>query len=504
MQILSRDQIRFADEYTIQNEPVSSIDLMERAARACVMKIIKKLDEDKPLVVFCGMGNNGGDGLAIARMLIERSYVCEVYVIRHADNFSVDAAINHERLMVLKPECIHNIGSENDLAAIQISENAVVVDALLGTGLNKPVSGLLKSTIDLINHYPNSVFSIDCPSGLYSDKANDEDDSIVHSSLTLTFQYPKLSFLFAQNKKAVPRFEVLNIGLHPALLNLIQTDKFYLTKETTRSILKRREKFAHKGSFGHALLIAGNNTMRGAALIASKACLRSGAGLLTLHSTAMVIDALTVSLPECMSVTDANADHISETGALDNYDVIGIGPGIGTHQETQTVIKKLFHYAKCTLVLDADALNILAENKTWLAFMPAESILTPHPKEFDRLTRKHDNDMERYETAKRFALDNKCILILKGAHTVICMPDGSSYFNSTGNPGLAKGGSGDALTGIITGLVARGYTAAKAALIGVFMHGYAADKCVKNKSQESLLASDLIEKLPKVFYKLEK
>lgn len=504
MFILNKDQLTFADEYTIQNEPIESIQLMERAARACVLKIMKYIDDSKNIYVFCGKGNNGGDGLAIARMLTERGYQCQAFVINYKTSFSNDCQTNYEKLKAHKPDCLIDINSEEQLKTLHFDSNVVIVDALLGTGTNKSLSGLLADTVNIINSTSCQVISIDCPSGIYIDKSNDKDDLVVHSSLTLTFQYPKLSFLMAQNRFYVPQFEVLDIGLHHDLEKIIKPNLFFITKRTVKQLLSPRPKFAHKGNFGHALILAGSNTMRGAAAISAKACLRSGAGLLTVHSTEKVIDSLMNQLPEAMCSTDVNKEFISELPELTKYDVIAMGPGIGLHNETQTVLKKLLNYNNASLVLDADALNILSENKTWLAFLPVETVLTPHPKEFDRLTQSHDNDFDRLRTAQQFALNNKCILLLKGAYTVICMPDGSSYFNSSGNSGLAKGGSGDTLTGLITGLIARGYTPAKAALIGVFVHGYAANQCLKKSSKESLLASDVIDKLGKAFFKLEK
>ncbi|MBK7310142.1 MAG: NAD(P)H-hydrate dehydratase [Sphingobacteriaceae bacterium] len=503
MQILNREEIKFADEYTIQHEPISSLELMERAARACVLSIINKVDDSASIFVFCGKGNNGGDGFAIARMLLERSYNCTAILVNYSTEFSVDCKANFDRLKELKPEAIFEISSESDLGKIKFTTEDVIIDALLGTGLNKPLDGLLKDVVEFINKNFLKVISIDCPTGIFIDTTNSPDDSIIRSSTTLTFQYPKLTFLMAQNKWAVPQFEVLNIGLHPHLAHLIKAKQFYIGKNEIKQLITKRQKFTHKGNFGHALIIAGNQTMRGAVSISAKACLRSGAGLLTVHSVSKAIDALMCNLPEAMCSIDANSEFICELPDLKNYNAIAIGPGIGTEQETADVLKKLLNYTSCSLVIDADALNILSENKTWLSFLPPETILTPHPKEFDRLTEKHDSDIERYATAKHFALKHKVIVVLKGAYTSICMPDGSSYFNSSGNSGLAKGGSGDALTGIITGLLARGYTAPKAVLIGVYVHGYAADLATKKLSKESLLASDVIDKLGKAFLKLE-
>ncbi|MDZ4665627.1 MAG: NAD(P)H-hydrate dehydratase [Bacteroidota bacterium] len=503
MQILNRDEIKFADEYTIQHEPISSLELMERAARACVMNIINRVDDNAPIFVFCGKGNNGGDGFAIARILIERSYNCTAVLVNYSPNFSEDCKANYDRLKELKPDAIVEINSESDLGKINFTSDVTIIDALLGTGLNKPLDGLLKDIVEFIRKNFLKVISIDCPTGIFINASNSPDDSIVLSSTTLTFQYPKLAFFMAQNKWYVPEFEVLNIGLHPHLTHLIKAKQFYIGKNDIKQLITKRHKFSHKGNFGHALIIAGNETMRGAVSISAMACLRSGAGLLTVHSVSKAIDALMCNLPEAMSSIDANSEFICELPDLKNYNVVAIGPGIGTEQETADVLKKLLNYTSSSLVIDADALNILSENKTWLSFLPPETILTPHPKEFDRLTEEHNNDFDRYATARHFALKHKVIVVLKGTYSSICMPDGSSYFNSSGNSGLAKGGSGDALTGIITGLIARGYTAPKAALIGVYIHGYAAELATRKLSKESLLASDVIDKLGKAFLKLE-
>jgi len=453
--------------------------------------------------VFCGKGNNGGDGFAIARLLLERNYNCKALVINYTPSFTEDCQTNYNKLKELKPEALFEINSEDDFEKIKFTTDDLIIDALLGTGLNKPLTGFLEIVVRFINSNFLTVVSIDCPTGLFIDKANSADDIVIHSNITLTFQYPKLSFLFSQNKYVVPQFEIINIGLHADLEHLLKPKQYFVGKSDIKQIITKRTKFSHKGNFGHALIIAGSETMRGAAIISANACLRSGAGLLTIHSVSKTIDALANSVPEAMSSIDQNSHLISELPNLEKYNVVAIGPGIGTDPETAAVIKKLLNYNSSSLVIDADALNILSENKTWLSFLPPETILTPHPKEFDRLTEKHDTDFERYATAKHFALKHKVILILKGTYTCICMPDGSSYFNSSGNSGLAKGGSGDALTGIITGLIARGYTAPKAALIGVYIHGYAADLATKKISKESVLASDVIDRLGKAFLKLE-
>jgi ADP-dependent NAD(P)H-hydrate dehydratase / NAD(P)H-hydrate epimerase len=501
MKILSAEQIKAADVFTIQNEPIASIDLMERAAMACIKHIVKNSSIDSEFLVFCGKGNNGGDGLAISRFLIKRGYAVKVYVADHSPNSSEDFNINLERLKELKSDAVAFIEKEKDLKTIEVNPNTLIIDALFGTGLNRPLSGLTTSVVNFINSSRAFVISIDMPSGLYADKGNDKDDVIVHCSIALSFQFPKLSFLMPQNGRYIPEFEILDIGLHNSFISLCPTPHYYVTKNDLKPLLRTRAKFSHKGLYGHALLVAGAYGKMGASVIAAKSCLRSGAGLLTVQTPIKGIEVLQSSVPEAMVNADRNEEIISELPVMDKFNAVGFGPGIGTDPDTAAVLKKLLNY-NLPMVFDADAINILAENKTWLSFLPAGTIVTPHVKEFDRLTQKHSDDFERFESAKQFSLKHNCILVLKGAYTMIAMPDGNAFFNSTGNAGLAKGGSGDTLTGVILGLLARGYTPPQAALIGVYIHGSAADSCLKKIHIESLLATDVIAKLPKAFEKL--
>lgn len=502
MKILSAEQIKFVDTLTIQNEPVASIDLMERAATACLKRIIKLAGSNKKIIVACGKGNNGGDGLAIARLLLENGFSCNAFVIHYSDTFSEDAQLNYTRLKEKFPENIYDINTIEELKEKSFSGEEILIDALLGTGINKPIEGLLGEVIQFLNPAFKRIISIDVPSGLYCNKTSTENKNIICSGLTLTFQFPKLAFLLPENKTFVPEFEILDIGLSQQAIDNIPANYYYTTKALVASLLKPRNKFSHKGSFGHALLMAGSKGKSGSAIIGSLACMRSGAGLLTLHSTKETLTALLHHLPEAMGSEDENADHISGIEKPENFDAIAFGPGVGMHEDTQQTLKKLLNYYAGKLVIDADGLNILSENKTWLDFLPASTIITPHLKEFERLAGKTNDDFERLETLKRFSARYKCIVILKGAHSAIAMPDGSVFFNASGNAGLAKAGSGDGLTGIILGLLSRGYNAPQAAMTGTFIHGYAADLCVKKKSMESILISDVIAQLPKAFKQL--
>jgi len=504
MKILGPAQIREVDTRTIQQEPVSSIDLMERAARACHRRLLKLLEPQQNVLVFCGKGNNGGDGLAITRLLCDSGFSCKAVLVHYTEHFSNDAAENYRRLKDKYPASLLELHSENDLGAFTYDANALAIDALLGTGINKAVDGLLGDVIQFVNDRFVKVVSVDVPSGLFVDKSSRGNTKIIRSTLTLSFQLPKLAFLLPENAQFVQEFELLDIQLSTAALLAQSTNNYYVTKDLVASLLKPRPKFSHKGQFGRVLLLAGSKGKSGAALISARAALRSGAGLLSACSTPDTLAGLLTHAPEAMGIASGNAEHIDGIDKPENYDAIAFGPGTGLHPDTQQTLKKILSYCSGKLVIDADGLNILSEHKTWLSFLPPNTILTPHPGEFERLCGKHHDDFERLEALRHFSVKHNCLVILKGAHSAIAMPDGNVFFNSSGNAGLAKGGSGDGLTGILLGLLSRGYSAPQAAILGTFVHGYAADLCIKKKSMESLLISDVIERLPQAFRKLEK
>lgn len=503
MKILNTAQIKELDAYSIKAEKIKSIDLMERAAMAASTRISKLLGPEQQIDIFCGSGNNGGDGLAIARLLLEKKHVVRLILPRYGAALSEDAEKNFQLLRKLYPGVVTEINSMDDLKSMHLEHHYAAIDALLGTGLNKPLEGFLAEIITFLNKNYKKIISIDIPSGLYADKSSTDLQHIVRCNLCLSFQMPKLAFLLPQNQFFVPEFELLDIGLSAEKQSASDSPYYYVTGREISQLLKPRLKFSHKGNFGHALLVAGSKGKSGAAVIASEACLRSGAGLLTLHSVRDSINAVLRSLPEAMSDEDLNADYISNLEISEKYSAICFGPGTGTESETETVLKKIVQYYSGPLLIDADGLNILSTNKTWLEFLPKNCILSPHPREFERLTEKITDDFERLEVIRKFSMRYGCIVIYKGAHTAIAMPDGNVFFNSSGNPGLAKGGSGDALSGIILGLLARGYSSPQAALIGTFVHGYAADLCHDEMSAEAMLISDVLRELPQAFLQLE-
>jgi NAD(P)H-hydrate epimerase len=471
---------------------------MERAASACTEYIIEQYSPDSHYILICGKGNNGGDGLAIARMLRHASCSAEAFVLEYTENGSPDFLANLEEMKNIPLLQVQHIHHADELK-ISGDKDTVIIDAILGTGINKPTTGLIADVIEKINKSGLQVIAIDVPSGLPVDEPMPKKWPVIKASVTLSFQQPKLSFLFPEGGEYVGDLRILDIGWDKEYTASLESPYYFLQDTDISSLLLRRTKFSHKGTFGHSLLISGSYGKMGAALLSSHACLCSGTGLLTTHIPQCGYQVMQTALPEAIVCIDPAANHISSLPPLGPYTSIGIGPGIGKHEDTAKVLELLIQTTPCPLILDADALNIISENKTWLGFLPPRSILTPHPKEFDRLTDKHTDSWERLRSAQVLAHKHSLIIVLKGAYTATIMPDRSVWFNSTGNPALAKGGSGDVLTGIITGLVSRGYAPREAAFLGVYLHGLAADFAVSDIHPESLLASDVIAHISDAF-----
>lgn len=498
--IFSFAQIKKADEYTMQHEPIASIDLMERAAMQCVKQIKKSFSPKLKYIIFCGLGNNGGDGLAIARLLHEALYNVEVYIIRYSDNYSEDFMLNEKRLLNLKKIPVKNVSNPDDFPLLLPQD--IIIDAIFGTGLKNPPEGLIASCIHQINNSNAFVISIDLPSGLYADKSTPIDAAIVRANLTLSFQFCKLAFLFAQNECFVGDWKILDIGLSEKFTAEEPTSTYYLNASFIQQLIQPRRKFSHKGNYGHGLLIAGSFGKIGAAVLAAQACIKSGIGLLTIHLPACGYEILQTTTPQAMVLADSALKNIQDIVSLTGYSAVGIGPGIGTLELTQKSVYELLKASCQPLVLDADALNILSLNKAWLQLLPSKSILTPHPKEFERLTQLTNDNFERHELQVHFSKKYQVYVILKGAHTCITTPEGNSYFNNTGNSGMAKGGSGDALTGIITALLAQGYDGLSCCLAGAYIHGLAGDMAKTAMGEISMGATDIINYLPKAFMQI--
>jgi len=491
MKIFNVEQIRALDAFTIRNEPISSLDLMERAATAFVRWFCEQFVNTRPISIFCGKGNNGGDGLAIARILSQKSYSVKVFIIEHSENASDDFTANKMRLKDHTDPI--TIRSQEDLPTFHANE--IFIDALLGSGLSRPVTGILADVIHFFNYAPNKVIAVDIASGLYADKPNDKNDVIVKPHCTVTFQLPKLAFMMPQNAAFVGSWHLVDIGLHQDYIKSTPTSWFYTDKFSAEAKIISRQKFSHKGTFGHALILAGSYGKMGAAVLSGKACLRSGVGLLSMHIPSCGYDIMQISVPEAMVSVDPEQKYLSSLPDLNSYSAIGIGPGIGQGELTEKALETLLETTKVPLVIDADALNILSKNPSFLNNLPRQTILTPHPKEFQRLAGESKNEYQRLELARNFAHKHEVIICLKGANTAVVLNNGDVHFNSTGNPGMATGGTGDVLTGIITALLAQGYSHTDAAILGVYQHGHAGDKAADKKGQSALIASDVIDYL---------
>lgn len=502
IKILPIEKVRDGDKYTIDNEPIAPINLMERAAKRLGSWINKNVKTAKKINIVCGPGNNGGDGLALARSLVDKDYFAEVYLFNPKDKLSPDNETNLDRLSRYTEIKVNQIKTEAELP--DFSSEEVIIDALFGSGLTREITGLPAKLIDKMNKSGSYIISVDTPSGLFTDKtSNTGKNTIVHADYTLTFQFPKLGFMFGDNALYMGRWEVLDIRIHNDYINNVETNDYYLQHPDVQSIIKSRQKFAHKGHFGHALLISGAYGKMGAAVLSSRACLRTGAGLLTAHIPVKGYNILQTAVPEAMTSLDKSENVFSEIKNIQHFQAIGIGPGIGLEKETQNALKLLIQNSSVPLLFDADAINILAENKTWISFVPKNSIFTPHPKEFERIAGKSANDFEQLSKQKDFSIKYGVYVILKGAHTCITTPSGKAFFNSTGNPGMATAGAGDVLTGIILGLLSQNYSPIDACIIGVYLHGLAGDIAAENQGWESLIASDIIHYIGMAYNQLK-
>lgn len=500
MKILSAGEIRAWDEFTIQQEPVTPINLMERAASECTAWILRQYPDAIGFSIFCGKGNNGGDGLAIARMLLAKNYPVNIHILEFGHKGTDDFQTNLARLHQLPGVNLHFIQQAEHFPAL--SKDEVIIDALYGSGLNRGLEGVTANLVEHINASGCEIVSIDIPSGLFADHSS-KGTTVVKANHTLTFQCYKIALLLPENAPYIGKVEILDIELHPHFDASLTTQYELIDEEIIRSVFKPRRAFSHKGNFGHALLLAGSYGKIGAAVLAASSCLRSGVGLLTVHIPKCGYDILQSTVPEAMVMTDFNSSFLTKTEVeLTKYDAIGIGPGIGTAAETKTLLLEMLDAYRNPIVVDADALNIIAAQKKMLQQIPAGSILTPHPKEFERLFGETANDLEKIELAIQKSKEFNIIIVLKGHHTLIATPDGKGFFNSTGNAGMASGGSGDVLTGILTGLLAQGYTSREAALLGVYIHGLAGDSAAEILSMESMVASDIISNIGEAFKKV--
>jgi NAD(P)H-hydrate epimerase len=501
MKILTCSQLKELDQYTIAHEPIASIDLMERAARKITRAIARRWDASYHVVVFAGPGNNGGDALAVARMLSELQYQVEVFLFNTKGELSDDCRTNLQRLKECGQVYFTEVSTRFDPP--ELSEHHLVVDGLFGSGLNKALSGGFAAVVKYVNASHAQVVAIDVPSGLMGeDNTYNVRPHIMHADVTLSIQLPKLSFLFPENEGIVGEWELLPIGLKQEFVDE-SPSSFFITEEADIiKLIQPRRRFAHKGNFGRGLLIAGSYGMAGASILSARGCLRSGVGVLTVHVPIANHNLLQVAVPEAIVHTDIHDRYFAEPVDLERYNAVAIGPGLGQEEDTALALLEQIQGCQLPLVIDADALNILSTRRAWLSKLPKHSILTPHIGELERLIGKCADSYERISKTKELAAYLQSYIILKGAWTAVVTPEGNVYFNPTGNPGMATAGSGDVLTGVLLSLLAQGYSEEDACRLGVYAHGMAGDIAAERLGQTGMTAADIVEALPEAWKKL--
>ena len=484
--VLSSAQIKEADQFTIKNEPIDSIDLMERASEAFVNEFIHQFrDKNQKVKIFCGTGNNGGDGLAIARILMAKKWSVDIFIVGDPSKGSSDFKTNLGR--VAKFQSIRSNGDFPDC------ENVIIIDALFGSGLSRPLEGIYKELILFLNDQDGSRVAVDIASGLFADMPISAGSVIFHPHFTYTFQVPKLSFFLPSNYKYVGEWRVLEIGLDPAFIQQSQTDYYLTSSEDMRSLLPLRGKFTHKNEVGRLLIVSGSKGKMGAAVLCAKAAFKAGVGLVNVCAPSCGTTILQIAIPEAMVIESAHElfiESIPET-----KDTVAIGPGLGTEKMTATALEQFLKNHEAPIVMDADGLNILAEHSELMKLVPQQSILTPHPGELKRLVGAWKNDFEKLEKLKEFCTLYQVNTVLKGAYSAVCNSEGLTFFNPTGNPGLATAGSGDVLTGIISAFLAQGLSPFEALKLGVYIHGLAGDLAVEQAGSGWIQASDIIESI---------
>lgn len=500
MKIFTAKQMYEADKATEAKEGITSIDLMERAAQQVFVWIENRLQGSQvPIHIFCGIGNNGGDGLAIARMLLNKDYKVICYIVNYSEKRSPCFLTNFARLKENNKVWPKQIKEEHDYP--ELSNEGIIVDAMFGIGINRPLDGWVKGLVNHVNQSGAFILSIDVPSGLFVDAPTPDFDAIIKANLTLTFQAPKLAFFLPETARFSQALEILNIGLDPEHLQQTPTEARLVLKQDAMKMYIPRGKFSHKGTYGHALIAGGSYGKMGAVTLAAKACLRAGAGKVTTLIPKCGYNIIQTAVPEAMVITETTENQITQFSIPGEFQAIGVGPGLGTHPETAKGFKSFLSDCKIPLVLDADALNLMGENKKLLELVPEKSVLTPHPGELQRLIGSWKDDYDKLAKVKKLSKKRDVIIVIKGAHTITVYQD-QLYVNTTGNPGMATAGSGDVLTGFITGLLAQDYDALTAAIFGVYLHGLAGDLAAQQTGVNALIAGDIVEFLGDGFIEL--
>ena len=500
MKIFSAEQLYEADKTTVEKQEITSEALMERAGTQIFNWLHQRLQgAPVPIRIFCGIGNNGGDGLVVGRMLIEHGYNVIVYVVNCSDKRSKNFLINYDRIKNVTKKWPILMKSEADFPEINTED--IIVDAIFGIGLNRCPGGWVKKFIQYLNQSKAFKLAIDIPSGLYSNSPLEDSEAVLKANHTLTFQTPKLSFFLPETAPFVSNFDVLEIGLDIEFLQKTEPLAQIIGQPEAQRFYQAREKFDHKGTYGHALIVAGSYGKMGAAVLSTAAAFRIGAGMVTAFVPKCGYSILQTAIPEAMVITDKEEEFISEVSVDFEPSAIGVGMGIGKNNATVEALKNIFQKKDIPFVIDADALNSISENKPLQKLLPKNSVLTPHPGELKRLIGEWKNDYEKLEKAKKFSEKHQVVVIIKGAYSITVYGD-KLYINTTGNPGMGTAGSGDALSGVITGLLSQGYDPLLASVFGVYMHGRAGDIAAGQMGYEALMAGDIIDNLSEAYLDL--
>jgi NAD(P)H-hydrate epimerase len=492
MRILSVNEIQSAEQLYFKSTGTPTFELMQRAADTFAQKLTTIANPLHKIAVIAGTGNNGGDGVGVGLYMHQQGYKVEIYVTDTAGTPSADF-----KQYLQLAQAAGMVIRETDNFPADLKAD-IIVDALFGIGLKRPLDGRLGKLVEDLNKHTALKVALDMPSGLLADE-HTPGHKVVQAQYTFSFQWPKLAFMMPENGKYVGHFEILDIGIGTYATELSSHQNYFTTLDDIKKIYKPRQKFSHKGTYGHALLVAGSLGKMGAAVLAARACLHSGVGLVTMHIPRCGYEIAQIAVPEAMCQIDEGKKHISSPITLGSCNAIGIGPGLGMEENTAKALAHLLGKNMKPAVIDADGLNLAAKYPGLHKRIPVQSILTPHPKEFERLAGKSANDFEVMERLRNYAKHHRWVVLIKGPHTCICTPDGTMHFNSTGNPGMATAGSGDVLTGIITSLVAQDYTPEESAIMGVYLHGLAGDLAKADHHEAYLTAGEIIKYLGKAF-----
>lgn len=500
MKIFSSEQLYQADQKTIEKQEITSEELMERAGLQIFNWLHQRINgAPVPIRIFCGIGNNGGDGLVLGRLLIEHGYNVITYVVNCSDKRSKNFLLNYDKIKNVTKKWPILMKSEADFP--EISDEDIIVDAIFGIGLNRCPGGWVKKLIQYLNESKAFKLAIDMPSGLFPNSAIKDKEAVLKANHTLTFQTPKLSFFLPETAPFVSNFDAIDIGLDRDFLNDTEPLAQLISKPEAQRFYQPREKFSHKGTYGHALIIAGSYGKMGAAVLSTAAAFRIGAGMVTAFVPKCGYSILQTTIPEAMVITDMEEDFISEINFDFEPSAIGVGMGIGKNKATIEALKKLLKNNQTPFIIDADALNLISENKELLKLLPKNSVLTPHPKELERLIGKWKDDYDKLEKTKKFSNKHEVVIIIKGAYSITVFGN-MLYINTSGNPGMATAGSGDALSGVIAGLLSQGYDPLLASVFGVYMHGSSGDLAAGQIGYEAVMASDIINNLAEAYLDL--